>query len=61
MTSSATAPSPRVGGPLTGVRSHAWVRFGVRRFGRLLVSLWVLETASFLIALAAICLMGFAI
>ena len=28
--------------------SHPWVRFGVRRLGRLLVSLWVLVTASFL-------------
>jgi peptide/nickel transport system permease protein len=30
------------------VTSHPWVRFGVRRLGRLLVSLWVLITASFL-------------
>ncbi len=37
------APTPRV-----GVLSHPWVRFGVRRLGRLLVSLWVLVTASFL-------------
>jgi peptide/nickel transport system permease protein len=27
---------------------HPWLRFGVRRLGRLLVSLWVLVTASFL-------------
>jgi peptide/nickel transport system permease protein len=27
--------------------AHPWVRFGARRFGRLLVSLWVLVTASF--------------
>lgn len=40
---SSVAPAPRV-----GVRSHPWVRFGVRRLGRLLVSLWVLVTASFL-------------
>jgi peptide/nickel transport system permease protein len=40
---SSVAPTPRV-----GVRSHPWVRFGVRRAGRLLVSLWVLVTASFL-------------
>jgi len=46
--SSAIAASPPVGGPLTGVRSHAWVRFAVRRLGRLLLSLWVLVTASFL-------------
>ena len=40
---SLVAPGPRV-----GVRSRPWVRFGVRRLGRLLVSLWVLITASFL-------------
>ncbi len=37
--------------PTTGsesVFSNRWVRFGVRRAGRLLVSLWVLVTASFL-------------
>ncbi len=38
----------RVDRPLSGVRSHAWVRFGARRLWRLLVSLWVLVTASFL-------------
>ncbi|HEU5038446.1 MAG TPA: ABC transporter permease [Nocardioides sp.] len=31
-----------------GGTSHPWVRFGVRRLGRLLVSMWVLVTASFL-------------
>jgi peptide/nickel transport system permease protein len=40
---SSVAPAPRV-----GVLSRPWVRFGVRRLGRLLVSLWVLVTASFL-------------
>ena len=40
---SSVAPEPRV-----GVTSHPWVRFGIRRLGRLLVSLWVLVTASFL-------------
>jgi peptide/nickel transport system permease protein len=40
---SSVAPAPRV-----GVTAHPWVRFGVRRLGRLLVSLWVLVTASFL-------------
>jgi len=40
---SSVAPAPRV-----GVLSHPWVRFGIRRLGRLLVSLWVLITASFL-------------
>jgi len=34
--------------PRVGFTSHPWVRFGVRRLGRLLVSLWVLVTASFL-------------
>src|SRR5436190_21223459 len=37
------APAPRV-----GLRSHPWARFGARRLGRLLISLWVLVTASFL-------------
>ena len=36
-------PAPRV-----GVLTHPWVRFGVRRLARLLISLWVLVTASFL-------------
>ena len=40
---SSVAPASRV-----GVTVHPWVRFGVRRLGRLLVSLWVLITASFL-------------
>jgi len=39
----ASTPAPRV-----GVVSHPWARFGLRRLGRLLVSLWVLVTASFL-------------
>src|SRR3954464_6796302 len=43
LASSVAPTSPRV-----GVTSHPWVRFGVRRLGRLLVSLWVLVTASFL-------------
>src|SRR3954464_3444738 len=43
LASSAIAPAPRV-----GLWSREWVRFGVRRLGRLLVSLWVLVTASFL-------------
>jgi peptide/nickel transport system permease protein len=37
MTSTVTTPT----------RTRPWVRFGARRFGRLLVSLWVLVTASF--------------
>src|SRR5262245_56515110 len=43
LAASSVAPDPRV-----GLWSHAWVRFGVRRLGRLLLSLWVLVTASFL-------------
>jgi peptide/nickel transport system permease protein len=43
LASSVAPPTSRV-----GVTSHPWVRFGVRRLGRLLVSLWVLVTASFL-------------
>ena len=43
LASSVAPATPRV-----GVVSHPWVRFGVRRLGRLLVSLWVLVTASFL-------------
>jgi peptide/nickel transport system permease protein len=31
----------------TAVRDRPWARFGLRRLGRLLVSLWVLVTASF--------------
>jgi peptide/nickel transport system permease protein len=34
--------------PRVGVLSHPWLRFGLRRLSRLLVSLWVLVTASFL-------------
>src|SRR6476469_7248014 len=40
-------PNSRVDRPLSGGRSYAWVRFGARRLWRLLVSLWVLVTASF--------------
>src|SRR5690349_916514 len=43
LASSVAPATPRV-----GVDSHPWVRFGVRRLGRLLVSLWILVTASFL-------------
>jgi peptide/nickel transport system permease protein len=42
--SSTAAPAPE---DRTGVLAHPWVRFGARRLGRLLVSLWVLVTASF--------------
>lgn len=35
-------------GVLTGALDHPWARFAVRRAGRLVVSLWVLVTASFL-------------
>jgi peptide/nickel transport system permease protein len=45
--SSAIAATPAEGGPArTG--SRTWLRFGARRLGRLLLSLWVLVTASFL-------------
>jgi peptide/nickel transport system permease protein len=48
-----TAVDPAVGrptspGPVARFASDPWVRFAARRFGRLLVSLWVLVTASFL-------------
>ncbi len=49
----ATADTP-MGGPVatgsrvTSVLANAWVRFAVRRLVRLVVSLWVLVTASFL-------------
>src|SRR5262245_34182723 len=35
-------------GPLARLAADPWVRFAARRIGRLLVSLWVLITASFL-------------
>src|SRR4051812_45781087 len=44
----ALASSVAPAAPRVGVGSHPWVRFGVRRLGRLLISLWVLVTASFL-------------
>ena len=45
----APAPSPDTSVPPTqSVLSNRWLRFAVRRTGRLLVSLWVLITASFL-------------
>jgi peptide/nickel transport system permease protein len=44
----ATATSGVATKPALRVEPHPWVRFGVRRLGRLLVSLWVLVTASFL-------------
>src|SRR3954464_513748 len=44
MTVSSTAAPPI----RTGFFTRPWVRFGARRLGRLLVSLWVLVTASFL-------------
>ena len=43
-----TAPSPPVDPARARFWTLPWVRFGVRRLGRLLVSLWVLVTASFL-------------
>lgn len=49
MTTTAGPPAAVIGGdrPLEGVLSRPWVRFGVRRLNRLLVSVWVLVTASF--------------
>ncbi len=47
-TADSAAPAPAGVGRLEGVLSQRWVRFGVRRLARLLVSLAVLVTASFL-------------
>jgi peptide/nickel transport system permease protein len=44
LASSAIAATPRIG----RIGAHPWVRFAIRRLGRLLLSLWVLVTASFL-------------
>ena len=44
----AVAPTPLLGHPTGGPFSGRWMRFSIRRAGRLLVSLWVLVTASFL-------------
>ena len=33
--------------PMSGLADNTWLRFAVRRFGRLLVSVWVLVTAAF--------------
>jgi hypothetical protein len=44
----ALASSVAPANPREGVTSLPWVRFGLRRLGRLLASLWVLVTASFL-------------
>jgi peptide/nickel transport system permease protein len=35
-------------GPMSGLADNAWLRFALRRSGRLLVSVWVLVTAAFL-------------
>lgn len=49
-TSSTTPPAPVAPARPTasGLRANAWVRFAIRRAGQLLVSLWALVTASFL-------------
>lgn len=49
-TSSTTPPAPVAPARATasGLRDNAWVRFAIRRAGQLLVSLWALVTASFL-------------
>jgi peptide/nickel transport system permease protein len=44
----ATTATPALAPPTRSLGSSSWVRFGVRRAGRLLMSLWVLLTASFL-------------
>ncbi|WKN48988.1 ABC transporter permease [Nocardioides sp. Arc9.136] len=44
----ATTAIPGVGRPARTLESRPWLRFALRRSGRLLVSLWVLLTASFL-------------
>jgi peptide/nickel transport system permease protein len=41
------APEPPADPARARPWAHPWVRFGARRLGRLLVSLWVLVTASF--------------
>jgi peptide/nickel transport system permease protein len=48
VTATPSADGRSSGARFSGALSSRWVRFGVRRLGRLLVSLWVLVTASFL-------------
>ncbi|MBB3678283.1 ABC transporter permease [Modestobacter versicolor] len=49
MTSTTAAPgTTSSGGAAAGVLDSPWLRFAARRGGRLVVSLWVLVTASFL-------------
>ncbi|KES04908.1 peptide ABC transporter permease [Streptomyces toyocaensis] len=43
-----TPRPPAVPGPAIGLLEHPWTRFTVRRLGRLVVSVWVLVTAAFL-------------
>jgi len=47
VTASSVAPATSADPARTNVLGRPWVRFGFRRLGRLLVSLWVLVTASF--------------
>lgn len=47
LASPAVEPTPE-GGSTSALRSRPWLRFALRRLGRLLVSLWVLVTAAFL-------------
>ncbi|MEC3998401.1 ABC transporter permease [Actinacidiphila sp. DG2A-62] len=42
----ADPPAPRLPG-MRGLAANPWVRFAVRRLGRLVVSVWVLVTAAF--------------
>lgn len=44
-----TSPTAtRAASPSPGIRANPWVRFALRRAGQLIISLWVLVTASFL-------------
>lgn len=43
-----TTVTTRLAEDARGVSDHRWLRFAVRRLGRLIVSLWILVTASFL-------------
>lgn len=43
-----TAESPKLKAPGLSLAGNPWARFGLRRAGRLVVSVWVLVTAAFL-------------
>ncbi|HWC24417.1 MAG TPA: ABC transporter permease [Flexivirga sp.] len=48
MTTTSPAQKASVGPTSYGLRDNAWVRFAIRRAGQLLISLWALVTAAFL-------------